>query len=505
MATKRKSSSASTAALNPDKGITAPRLTLGEAGFVGLRTSNGRILEEVQQAFRYPAFIKTVNEMRNNPTVGSALNVYDFMMSRVEWDVEPPVDGTDVDEQRAEIIESMMHDMEHSWSDFIKSVLPVKEYGFAINEIVLRRRLKRNGSKFNDGLVGIKKLPPRSQETIAKWDFSDDGSELLGVKQTLQHVENAYKFQSKKDAEGFISIPREKFLLFNVNKTKGNPEGNSILKNIYLAFKQLTLLQENQLTGVAKEMQGILKIAIPPNYLSPDATVEEKAVATAFQNIIDNYNAGKQRGLLVPNIIDPETKQALFQYDLMESKGVSKYDTESIIKGYQQDILTALSVDVLRLGADGSGSFSLAESKTSILSLAIDARLREIQDTLNQELMRKIYEMNGWDTTNMCKFTYEDVEEVDIDSYSAAVQRIFAVGAVEVDRDVMNEIRCVMGWEEKPADEPVDTENLSTKLTGKESKSGSGMAVGTSGNGTSKIGGDSKQTDSSTSNKANAP
>jgi hypothetical protein len=505
MATKKKSSSASTAALSPDDGVALPRLKLGEQGFLGLRTSNGRILEEVQQAFRYPAFIKTINEMRNNPTVGSALNVYTFWMNRIKWDVEPPVDGTDIDDQRAEIVESMMHDMDMTWSEFIRSVIPSIEYGFAINEIVLRRRLKRNGSKHNDGLVGIKKLPSRSQETIAKWVFNDDGSELLGVKQSLQYVENAHLFQSKKDTDGLVNIDRDKFLLFTVNKTKGNPEGNSLLKNIYLAYKQMTLLQENQLTGVAKEMQGILKIAIPPNYLSPNANDDEKATAAAFQNIIDNYNAGKQRGLLVPNVTDPETKLPMFSYELMESKGVSKYDTESIIKGYQQDILSALSVDVLKLGADGSGSFSLAESKTSILALAIDARMREIQDTLNQELMRKIYEVNGWDTTNMCKFVYEDAEEVDLDTFSSAIQRIAATGMIEVDREVLNKIRCQLGIEEKPDDEPIDKENLSTSLSGKESKSGSGMAVGTSGNGTAKIGGDSSKKDSSTANKANAP
>lgn len=505
MATKRKSSSASTAALSPDENTVIPRMKLGEQGFVGLRTSNGRILEEVQQAFRYPAFIRTINEMRNNPTVGSALNVYNFWMSRVEWDVEAPVDGTEVDKERAEIIESMMHDMEHSWSDFIKSVIPVLEYGFAINEIVLRRRLKRNGSKYNDGLVGIKKLPTRSQETIAKWIFSDDGSDLLGVKQSLQNVENAYKFQNRKDKDGLVEISRDKFLLFNTNKTKGNPEGNSILKNIYLAYKQLTLLQENQLTGIAKDVQGILKISVPPQYLAANANADEKAVAAAFQSIIDNYNAGKQRGLLVPNVTDPETKTKLFEYELMESKGMAKYDTESIIKGYQQDILTALNVDVLRLGADGSGSFSLAESKSSILTMAVDNRLREIQDTLNQELMRKIYEFNGWDTTNMAKFVYSEAEDLDLDSFSAAIQRIFAVGAIEVDRDVLNRVRCALGVAEKPDNEPIDTENLSTSLTGKESKSGSGMATGTSGNGTAKIGGDSDKKDSSTANKANAP
>ena len=226
---------ASEAAISADAGNTIPRLSLAEQGFVGLKTSKGKILEEVQRAFRYPDFIKTINEMRNNPTVGAALNVYGFLMSRVKWEVEAPPDATNIEKERADIVKSMMYDMQHSWDSFIKSVIPYLEYGFAINEIVLYRRLKRNGSKYNDGVVGIKKLAPRSQDTIAEWTFSESGSDLLGVKQSLRHVENAYKFQSKTDANGLIDIPREKFLLFTTNSSKGNPEGNSILKNIYLA------------------------------------------------------------------------------------------------------------------------------------------------------------------------------------------------------------------------------------------------------------------------------
>ena len=33
--------------------------------------------------------------------------------------------------------------------------------GFAIHEKVFRRRLKANGSKFNDSLIGWRKLPVR--------------------------------------------------------------------------------------------------------------------------------------------------------------------------------------------------------------------------------------------------------------------------------------------------------------------------------------------------------
>lgn len=483
---KKAPSGVDSTALNSDAGMTIPRIRLGEQGLLGLRTSNKRILEETQRAFRYPEFVTTVNAMRNNPTVGAAMNVYRMMISRVKWDVQAPKGADEKLLKRTELVRSMMNDMEGSWSNFIESVIPYLEYGFAINEIVLRRRLKKNGSKFNDGLVGIKKLAPRSQETICGWVFSDDGADLLKVEQSLLNIENAHRFFKRANHEGKIEIDREKFLLFSASATKGNPEGNSIYKNIYLAFKQLSLLQDQELVGIAKDVQGILRIAIPPRYLDPNASDEDKAAVAAFQQIIDNYNAGTQRGLLVPKMIDPESKLDLFTYDLMESKGGAKYDTEAVIRRLQGDILSALSVDILKLGAEGSGSFSLAESKSSVLALAIDYRLREISEVLNSHLMRLIFEVNGWDTENLPEFVYSDIEEVSLEEFSKAIQRIFSTSAIEVDRAVMNRVREVIGVPVKPEDEEVDKETLPAVLTGQSSKSGAGMEVGTTGDGTSK-------------------
>lgn len=466
-----------------DAGVTIPRLKLSEQGFVGLPVRHGRIYAEANSAFQYPNFIKTVNEIRHNPTVGAAMNVYRMMISRVNWRVEAPKDATELDKERAKIVQTMMDDMEGSWRTFIEEVVPYLEYGFGIHEKVFRRRLTRNGSKFQDGLVGIKKIAPRNQETIEFWDFSESGADLLGIKQNISSVENSYRFANRKDENGLVPLERDKFLLFTASANKGNPQGNSIYKAIYLAYKQLSLLQDQELIALAKDVQGILKIGLPPKYLDPNASVEDKAVATAFQGIIDNYNAGTQRGLLVPNMMD-ENSNPLFTYDLMEAKGTAKYDMEAIIKRLQSDILSALNVDILKLGAEGSGSFSLAESKSSVLAIAIDYRLREIAEVLNFDLMKSIYVMNGWNQQNMAKFVYEDIEDIDIGTLGKFIQQVFSVGGIEMDRQVMNRIRKIFGVPPLDDDKPVDKEALSTTMAGVESNAGEGMT--TAGDGTSK-------------------
>ena len=489
--------------LKPDPSATIPRMKLGETGFSGLRAVNKYIIEDPQISFRFPQFIKVVDEMRNNPTVGAAINVYRMMINRVKWSVKPPVGASKKAKDRSKVIQSMLDDMDHSWSEFIDSIIPYLEYGFAVNEMVFRRRLKRYGSKFNDGLIGLAKLAPRSQDTIVGWVFDDTGSELLSIEQTLVWLRNAQLFVNRANEDGRIPIPIEKVLLFTCNKTKGNPQGNSIYKNIYLAFKQLTMLQDQQLLGVAKNIQGILKIEVPAFYLNADASPDQQATVAGFQKIIDRYNDGTQRGLLVPRVID-DTGQAMFTYDLMPSAGQSPYDIESIITGLQQDILTALNVDVLKLGANGSGSFSLAEAKTSILALAIDSRLKEIASVLNHKLITTLYQLNGWELEELPEFCYEQPEEIDLDSFSAAVQRIFAVSAVEIDRPVLNRVRKMLGVPERPEDEEVNEEELPAAMTGQTSKSGAGQKVGTSGNGTAKnaVSGGG---DSSVANKENAP
>lgn len=500
MATKKPKGAPSAAALSQDSNTVIPRISLGEQGFIGLRTSNHQILQDANRAFQYPAFIKTVNEMRNNPTVGAAMNVYRMMIARVNWCVEAPENATDVDKERAEIIESMMHDMEGSWRAFIESVVPYLEYGFDVHEKVLRRRLKRNGSKYDDGLVGLKKLAPRNQDTITGWVFSEDGADLVQIEQSIQNLENGYRYVNRLDDHGKIPIDREKFLLFTASANNGNPQGNSIYKNIYLAYKQLSLLQDQELVGIAKDIQGILKIEIPPEYLDPNASDDKKAAVAGFQGIIDNYNAGTQRGLLVPLMIDQESKLPLFTYELMESKGTSKYDIDDIIRRLQGDILSALSVDILKLGQDGTGSFSLASAKSSVLGIAIDYRLREIAEVLNSDLMKTIYSMNGWDCGNMAKFVYEDVEDIDIESMGKFIQQVFSSGAIEMDREVLNRVRSVFGVQEKADDEPVDKESLSTHMSSVQSSAGQGMAPGTNGNGTSKNSAGSKDASAANAN-----
>lgn len=232
---------------------TTPRLKMGEIGTTGLKISNKNILEESKFELRWPNVIKTYKNMQKDATISSAINLYRMMLTRIKWTVEAPKGATEQQEKKAKFIQQCMLDMDHSWAEFIQDVSSSYTYGFSVQEKVYRKRLKSNGSRYNDGLIGWKKLPIRSQDTICGWKFSDDGRDLLAVEQDLSTVSHYGRYNSLVQKNGnLITIPRDKFMLFRVNPERDNPEGNSLLKSVYLSWKYRTAIEEQEAIGIVR-------------------------------------------------------------------------------------------------------------------------------------------------------------------------------------------------------------------------------------------------------------
>lgn len=458
-----------------------PRMRMGETSTVGLKVSNDRIYEEMKKELRWPAVITTYKQMGYDATIASAIELFEMMIARVDWEVKPPADATEDQVKKAKFINQCMSDMDHTWMNFIQEISSYLTYGFSVHEKVYRRRLKENGSKYNDGLIGWKRLPVRSQDTIEKFLFSEDGREVIGLEQDLSASYDLSRFRNILTNSNKIEIPRKKFLLFRTNPKRNNPEGNSPLKKVYFAWKYRSIIEEQEAIGISRDMVGMPVIKIPPRYMSEDATPEEKAIYEYYQRIIRNIHNNEQAGLVLPQAHDPESRQPLFDFELIGVQGGKQYDTDKIIRRWDYKILTLLFADILKIGQDQVGSFALAGEKTNLMSMAIEARLQEIADVLNNDLIPQTFKLNGWADTEYPQFTYGNLNEIDLEEFSKAVQRIFSVNAIEADRAVMNKIRTsAFKVDPKPEEEPVNKDELPQQ----ESRAGDGMAKG-SGNGTS--------------------
>jgi hypothetical protein len=484
----------SAAALAADDGMPVPRISLGESGFVGLRTVWGRVIDDPQRAFHWPVFYRTVREMLNDAVIASAFNTYRMLLSRVKWTVEPPVDATDQEKERAKFIQSCMDDMDNTWASFLSDVITYLPYGFSVQEKVYRRRLYKNGSRFNDGLVGLRRISPRSQDTIVRWTFSEDGRELIGCEQSIVNLENGAMFMSQANEHGLIPIKREKFMLFTADATKGDPTGNSILKGAYKAWKQMDMLRDQELLGVAKESNGLPLLRLPPEYMAPDAPDDMKAVYKACQTLLDTIQAGTNKGIIFPRRIDEVSKQDLFDLTLLEKKGINGANIDAVIKRYHGEIYSALGVDILKEVTD-IGSFSLADSDTNLVSLMMSHRLNEIADVLNNDLIPQLFSLNGWTLERLPKFVHGDISEMSADELGKLLQRTGSIGLVAKDIATVNRLRKAYGVNELPDDTKIED----IEFTMESSNSGEGMKTPYDGTATKPT-----KKDSSTSNNENA-
>lgn len=235
---------------------TPDRFRLSESGYMGLNIFNGITNEEMKKELNFPQSLKTFKSMSYHGAINSPLTLYTNIISKADWVVKPPKEASEAEKKQTEFIRECLHDMEQPFEELVKDILSMNIYGFSVHEKVFRKRYSSNGSKYNDGLIAWKKLPIRSQESIKKFLFSDDGNEIKGVQQNISNLSDPYnRFSSRDKLE--VNLPREKFMLFRTGNHRGDPFGKSMLRDAYLAWRYLTVLEEIESNGVAKDMVGL--------------------------------------------------------------------------------------------------------------------------------------------------------------------------------------------------------------------------------------------------------
>lgn len=470
------------------------RFRMGELGSLGIRHFGGVTQDELKAELNWPRSINVFRDMSYHSAVNAPLTLFENIISKATWTYKPPADATEEEKEQAKIINQMMQDMEQPWSEFIRDVLSSNVFGFSVHEKVFRKRYKANGSLYDDGIIGWKKLPIRVQESISKFIFSEDGNEIIGVQQNLSAINDIYnRFSSRGN---LINIPRSKFLLFRTGKHRGDPFGKSPLRDAYLAWRFLTALEELEATGVAKDLNGLPVLMLPAQYLAADAPPEVQAIRLYYENVMRNLQMNEQSAVILPQVIDPESKQPMFKLDLLSVDGKKNFDISKIKEYYKNLIFTSLFADVLQMGQSSTGSFALGAIKNSLSGAYAERLIANIAEVLQNDLIKQTYILNGWNESRIGKFDFDGIEPADLDTFSSAIMRMGASGYVPKTLEVINAVLSNLGIDALPEDTV-----LEDILPESKSRSGDGAAAGT-GNGTSSS---VASQDNSIANMSNAP
>jgi phage gp29-like protein len=408
------------------------RPDFAELGTSGLRRAGGWITEEFLTNLRGTRGLRVYREMADNdPVIGAILYAIEKVIVRLEWRVDPADETPEAIEQK-EFIESCLYDMSESWDSTLSSISSMLVYGFSYHEIVYKIRGgesndgKRN-SKHNDGKIGWRKFPIRSQESLNNWLLDNDGG-IQGM------------VQMDPSGGGMRTIPIDKALLFRTTTNKNNPEGRSLLRNAYRSWWFKRRIEEIEAIGIERDLAGLPVAYMPPEYLSSDANSAQTSVRNTITDIVQNIKRNEQEGVIFPQMFD-DNGNRMFELTLLSSGGNRQFDTDKVISRYDQRIAMTVLSDFILLGHERVGSFALGTSKMDLWTMSVDAIANSVAETFNQYAIPRLLKYNGMNPQLAPKLAYGDVASVDLTEIADFVQKLTASGAITPDERLEQYLR----------------------------------------------------------------
>ena len=401
----------------------------GEIGRIGQYRYDGLIYEEYLKELQGIKGVETYKEMsENDDTVGAILFVIEMLMRQCTFNVEPGGD-TAKDKEAAEFVEQCMNDMQTSWASFISECISFLTYGWSYHEIVYKRRMgktkdRRTNSKYDDGLIGWRKLPIRSQETLWEWQYEENSDDLLGM------------IQAPPPTYEHFTIPIEKALHFRTKSRKDNPEGRSVLRNAYRSWYFKKRIQEIEGIGMERDLAGFPYITGPEELDLRDTDDPDMVrMLAAAQNIVTNIKRDAKEGVVLP---------FGWKLELLSAGGNRQFDTNTIIERYDKRIATTVIADFILLGHSQVGSFALSSDKTRLFALAIGTYLDEICEVFNTQGIPRLIDINGdhfKGITEYPKMVHGDIEDANLANLGSFIQQMVTSGVLMPDEELEKFVR----------------------------------------------------------------
>ena len=413
------------------------RVNFKQLGVTGLKRYGGYVYEEFMPQLRYPRAGEIYKEMADNDAViGSVLYLAEMLIRGTKWETKPASqDKADI--EAAKFLEECMNDMESSWADTICSILSMFVYGFSVHEIVYKVRrgpMETNPkykSKYTDCRIGWRKLPIRAQSSIKEWEFNEYGD----VTACIQSCEPTFKD---------VRIPAEKMLHFTTRNVNGNPEGKSLLRNCYRAWYFKKFLEELEGIGMERDLAGLPVLTTPEGIdLYNDDIEGMTALRTRAEELVANIRNDASAGVVLSHGWDLK---------LLSSGSSRAVDINTAINRWDSRIAMTLLSDIVMMGGSQSGSYALADTKTSLLSAALQAQLENIADIINSKAVPVLFMMNDFkDITEYPKVVPGRVTTPSMKE----VALVLRAASIDVKKDFKfhNFIRHLIGTEELTEDE----------------------------------------------------
>lgn len=385
------------------------------------------------------------NMLANVSIVAAGVRFFLNLVSNPDWRaVVKPEDrrpeGFDVAkaEELAKKTTIIINDMATPWNRVVRRTAMFRFQGYSIQEMTAIRR--------KDGMIGLKDIAPRPQQTIEKWDTKEDG-EVIGV------IQREPKHQRE------IYLPRKKLVYAVDDAISDSPEGLGLFRHCVESARVLKRYEQLEGWGFETDLRGTPIGRAPLQALQElvdagDMTAEERDQAIlGMTQFIENHIRNPKLGLLLDSMAYETSDEAqrpsnVKQWDLelLKSGGTSHAEVAAAIERKIREIARVLGVEHLLLGDNGVGSFAMARDKSHNFALIVDTTIKDLQAVYMADVVRMIFDLNGWDKDLMPVLVTDKLKFRNVDEITGALRDMAQAGVLlHEDDPAIVEVRDLLG------------------------------------------------------------
>jgi hypothetical protein len=364
---------------------------------------------------------------REDATVASALAALTLPIRRAsyEWRSE----GSD---EHVALIESAFNDMDGSFDDLISEIATMFAFGWSYFAWQLKKRagpksFNEGGSKFNDGRMGFRQIALRAQSSLRRWQVAEDGT-IGGMWQQTASMNN----------EQFLPISQG--LLFRTSKEANNPEGFSLLRPCWRAWRYKREIERIEAIGLQRALMGTPVVTLQPG-ASNFATNAGNSDEYRARQVIADLHGNRTLGVVEDSFLK-------FRFETPKMQGLTG-DSSNVLKRKDEDLARALLAMFIMLGSQEQGSWALSRELADMFFLSIEGYLGLILDVLNRDAVPILMRWNGLPEDENMPYLHASINRrIDLETVSKVASELAGAGILTPDNETELYIRKLMGLPE---------------------------------------------------------
>lgn len=388
---------------------------------------------------------KTYSEILANVSIAAAgVRYFLAVMGKATWSFTPS--EADTDGRYAELAEQILiEDPATPWHRVVKRAGMYRFFGFSVQEWTARRR--------EDGVMTFLDIAPRAQKTIERWDIDPMTGEVAGMWQRIPQFSRE------------VYLPRGKVMYVVDDSLSDSPEGLGLFRHVVKTARALQVLERLEGLGFETDLRGIPVARGPFAALAAmekagEITKAERTMIEApLRDFVKNHLRNASSGLLLDSATYRDLSDAArptttpqWTVDLLNGSSTSLEPLNVAINRKNLEIARVLGVENMLLGGgENSGAYALSKDKTDSFFLNVNGALQEVLQSVRDDLLYTIWQLNGWPEEMMPTVDVEEIAHSDVEAITNALRAMAQAGAVLTPDDpAINEVRSLMGLSPQP-------------------------------------------------------